>query len=673
MAEAEHGEDLRGGRGASSLGLVATALVPGALTAYFAFNDGGFFTGSVSLVAAELALALAAWFALARRPLAGLGGFSLTAVVALGAFAAWTLASSEWSDSPARATPEYVRALLYGLVLLLFAALPYSLKRVRWMLYGLVAAIVATCVVALIARTMPDVIYTATTVHPERLSHPLGYWNSLGILAAIGIVLCGHLACSTRDHWAWRVVGAAAVPLLATTLYYTFSRGSTWAALGAVALYVVVGRPRALLSGALATGPATLYALTAANPANALTGPDPLSPAALAAGDEVATALAASVIAAAVIRGALLPLDAWLDGLRLGDRARRPVLASLAVVGAAGLLAGCAALNVPSVVETKYAEFTADDDRVSSYAGSSRLLSAGSNGRREHWDVALAAYRSDPLQGSGAGMYDVDWSQRRDGSVSVRDAHSLYLEVLGELGLPGLVALALALLLIVGAFAYRARGPNRALYAALLAAGLGWAVHAGIDWDWEMPVVTLWLFAFGGAALARTRDGSGVPTKGNAAIRLGAMVVFLALAVLPATLAMSESRLTTAIAAFKGGDCGTARAEARRALLAMEQRPTPYQLIAFCDMRERRYRSALAAVRSALERDPHNWELHYGVAAARAAVGMDPRGAVRRAARSNPNESLVQSARVDFRGTSKQRWRRAGRSAPLLPPVQGDP
>jgi hypothetical protein len=39
---------------------------------------------------------------------------------------------------------------------------------------------------------------------------------------------------------------------------------------------------------------------------------------------------------------------------------------------------------------------------------------------------------------------------------------------------------------------------------ATAAAGFGvFAVHAGIDWDWEMPVVTLAALGCAGAVLAR--------------------------------------------------------------------------------------------------------------------------------------------------------------------------
>jgi len=65
----------------------------------------------------------------------------------------------------------------------------------------------------------------------------------------------------------------------------------------------------------------------------------------------------------------------------------------------------------------------------------------------------------------------------------VRDAHSLYLETAAELGLVGLLALALFL----GGIAAAARRGPPTLVAVLVA----FALHAGLDWDWELPALTL--------------------------------------------------------------------------------------------------------------------------------------------------------------------------------------
>ena len=227
-------------------------LLPGAMMTLLAFRSGGFYVGATSLAAAEMAIVVGLRFALAKRPLQGVSAPLVVAVVAMGLFAGWTLLSANWSDSVARALPAYSRALLCGLMLLFFGMLPFNPRRIRWIVYGVAAAAVIVCVAALTARLLPHIIFDPTLVKEHRLGYPLTYWNTLGILACIGTVLCAHLACSTRDGPVARILGAAAVPLLILTLYYTLSRGGIWAAPAALVVYAIVGRPRALLSGVIA-------------------------------------------------------------------------------------------------------------------------------------------------------------------------------------------------------------------------------------------------------------------------------------------------------------------------------------------------------------------------------------------------------------------------------------
>lgn len=646
-------------------------LLPGALTFFLSVRSGGFYVGATSLAAAEMALVVGLRFALARRPLRGVSRPLAMAGVAMACFCAWTLLSANWSHTVARAFPEYSRALLYGLTLLFFGMLPFNVQRIRWMVYGVAGVAVVICAAALIARLLPHVIFDPTLVHEHRLGYPLTYWNALGILACVGVALCVHLACSTRDSPVARVLGAAAVPLFALTLLYTLSRGGIWAAVGAVILYAALGRPRGLISGAIATVPTTLIAIVVATPTGALTESYPSGMA--GEGTHVALVLAGCILGATVLRAALLPLDSWLVGLKLPERARRPVLTgatALALVLAVGIAA-----NAPNVVQAKYREFT-DRANTSPAAGEARLLSARPEGRFDLWHVALNGYRENRFHGSGAGTYALRWQRERPNGGQVVNAHSLYLEVLGELGIVGLVLLLVVMGLILGAFAWRARGPDRPLFAALLAAGLAWAIHAGVDWDWQMPAVSLWFFALGGAALARSlrrRRRSEARDVRNAALRVGGLVACLFVAIVPAQLAISQARLNSAIAALKVGNCRVAQTDANSALSAVSQRPTPYAVIAYCDIRRGRYRSATIALRRALQRDPHNWELHYGLAVARAGAGLDPRAAARRAAALNPYESLAHSAPFRFRGHNKRAWERAARRAPLIPPMPGDP
>jgi len=115
-------------------------------------------------------------------------------------------------------------------------------------------------------------------------------------------------------------------------------------------------------------------------------------------------------------------------------------------------------------------------------AGSGRLTSVQSN-RSAYWRVAAEVFVDHPLRGVGSGSFRVEWLQRRPFAESVRDAHSLYLETAAELGLVGVLALAAFLAGAVLA----ARAGNVAAVAPLVA----FALHAGIDWDWEMPALSL--------------------------------------------------------------------------------------------------------------------------------------------------------------------------------------
>ena len=100
---------------------------------------------------------MAALLALLVRVVLAPGAFarpSLAAVVALAAFAgfaAWTLASSIWSDAPARALLEYDRTLLYGALLAIFVSLGRTEGRAR----ALVAATALGCAVVGIAALGP--------------------------------------------------------------------------------------------------------------------------------------------------------------------------------------------------------------------------------------------------------------------------------------------------------------------------------------------------------------------------------------------------------------------------------------------------------------------------------------------------------------------------------------
>ena len=87
-----------------------------------------------------------------------------------------------------------------------------------------------------------------------------------------------------------------------------------------------------------------------------------------------------------------------------------------------------------------------------------RLTSVSSNGRLDYWGVAIDEFEASKLEGQGGGTFQIAWERERDFPGTVVDAHGLYPETLGELGLVGLVLLATALLAILVGLAVRIRG-----------------------------------------------------------------------------------------------------------------------------------------------------------------------------------------------------------------------
>jgi O-antigen ligase len=129
---------------------------------------------------------------------------------------------------------------------------------------------------------------------------------------------------------------------------------------------------------------------------------------------------------------------------------------------------------------------------VQSQAGAARLVTAKGT-RSDLYRVAIDGFEAHPLRGDGAGGFQVRWARTRRVDEDVRNAHSLELETLGELGLVGILLL-LAFLGAVVVAAVRSRlrpgGLGRGQSAAVAAGFAVWLAHSFVDWDWQMPAFT---------------------------------------------------------------------------------------------------------------------------------------------------------------------------------------
>ena len=175
-------------------------LLPGALIVFMGFNAGGYFPATPAVAALVLAQILLVRIMQSRSPFEGLAPATLVAIGALGLYALMTLASAFWSHASGRALIEFDRACLYLLILILFGTVRASASNMRWLIRGLVLGASIVCLAGLISRVLPDVWHTAPNVANERLSYPVTYWNTLGLLAVLGIVLAFHLTCSLRER-----------------------------------------------------------------------------------------------------------------------------------------------------------------------------------------------------------------------------------------------------------------------------------------------------------------------------------------------------------------------------------------------------------------------------------------------------------------------------------------
>lgn len=446
-----------------------------------AFASGGYFDE-----AREIALVVAWALVLAGIVLGAPLPARRVAWVALGAlaaFTAWVAIAGSWAQLAATARGDMERDVLYLGALTAAVLLLGGVGRLVEPL--LAAGTVVVAGYALAGRLVPGVVHlTATASAGGRLDQPLTYWNASGALAALGIVLTVRLAGEpSRPAWMRVAAAAGAVPLV-VALLLTFSRGALLAAVLGVVLVLLLAPTAAQLRAAacaLVPGAIAAFAATRSDAVRELQG-------GLGTreheGIVVLAALVVLVLAAAALQWLALgrPQRTWPVA-----PARR--LAGVALVAALVLIPLVTALAG-----------SGGGDSAGFGATTARLGSASSN-RADYWRVAWEAAGDQPLRGLGPGGFGPVWLRERPYPEAVKDAHSLPLETLTELGAVGL-ALLLALAGAIVVAAGQALRANAALAAGPAAVVATWFVHAAIDWDWEMPALTLVAVACAGWLLS---------------------------------------------------------------------------------------------------------------------------------------------------------------------------
>jgi hypothetical protein len=413
---------------------------------------------------------------------------SLVALACLATLAVWTLVSVAWAPISGDAWRGGQIAVLYAGALL-GAGLALRGRPLRAVEPALAAGVLIVVGYGLSERLLPGVLHFARSVSAEgRLEQPLTYWNAMGELAALGFVLCARLAGDGgRPTWLRAAAAGAAAPL-GMGLYITFSRGALFAAAAGLVALTVLAPRREQLAGTLLVLGAGAVAAVATVP---FAGVAALSGVLGLRERDGAIVLVLLVVIAALAAGGQAVAGRRVRPGELGLPPRAP-LAATAVI--------CAGLALAILVG---AHESSGSQSLS--GGATRLTSLQSN-RYGYWSVALRAFATEPLRGIGAGGWAVDWLRWRTVNEGAQDAHSLELQTLAELGVVG----AVLLLGVLGGIAAAARRALRASPAAAgpVAALVVYLAHSPLDWDWQMPAVTLVATALAGAVLALAGDAA---------------------------------------------------------------------------------------------------------------------------------------------------------------------
>jgi O-antigen ligase len=583
------------------LGRAALGVAVGLGLAGIAFDNGGYFPTAWSWGALVALTVIAAVLVLgdAVRP----SGFALASFGGLAGFAAWTWLALLWSDNPAATVLEGQRVLLYVAVL---AALVLLVRRstAPVLLTATLVAIFLASGYGLLTRLFPERLGVYDPVAAYRLEEPLTYWNALGVFAGMGALLALGFTARGRSL-AGRALAGATLPLLFSTIYFTFSRGAWVATAIGFALAVAVDPRRLqLLFTAVVLAPAAALAVLLSSHQDALTRTDAPLSAASHDGHRLAVYL---LVLAAV--SALVALGLALAEKRIVPprQARLAFSGALVVVLVASLLAVFVRYGGPVTLARKgYDSFTTTSGTTPVNLNK-RLFTFSGSYRSELWHVAWDDYRDHPLLGSGPGTYEQYWNQHRPIQHKVRDAHNLYLEVLAELGPVGLFLLLLALGAPLAAGAL-ARGHPLAPLA--LAAYAAFLVHASVDWDWEMAAVTIAALACAAALLAAA-DQRDAPPLLSPRVRAAGVVAGLALAVVAFVGVIGSSALAASDRALTKGRYDEAASQARKAARWWRWSPDPWRQLGDVQSDQGDDDAARASYRRAISKDGKDWLLWY--------------------------------------------------------------
>jgi len=594
-----------------------------------AAENGGYYPTTWNWAALALAWAAAAVFLVRDR--VTVGRLELVMIGTLFAFVGWVALSALWTASLPSTVLEVERDVVYPAGALAAAAV-FDRQSSRHLLGAICAAITLVSWYALATRIFPDRVATFDAFGGYRLFRPIGYWNALGLFAAMGMLLALGFAARGRQTGT-RLLAAASLVVLAPTLYFTYSRGA-WIALaiGFVTAIALDRRRLQLITTALVVAPAPIVGVLYASRLRGLTHVDASFARATHDGHRLALLLVVLALGGAALSWAQGRVEA---GPFVPPWVRVGYVAALVLAVVVGLSLIVARYGSPETLARKgWNQFATSSPSGSRTNLNARLFSASGSGRTILWGHAWRAVRAHPLLGTGAGTYETWYLRHRADALKVRDAHNLYLETLAEVGPIGLAILLAALLTPLVA-AVRAR--KRSLTPIAAGAYVAFLVHASVDWDWELSAVTLAGLLCGVAVTIAARGDETMPRLRRSRYvlaGLGAAVAALAIVGLLGNIPASHAGK-----AVRAGKWVEARNDARKAIRWEPWSADGWRRLGQAELGLRQLGAARGDLRTSIRKDPQNWDRWFDLALATS--GTERRRAIESALALNPHSPEI--------------------------------
>ena len=604
-------------------GGAATWLLAALLVVYLGLENGGYDPIPRDQVGVAVWWLLLLGVAVQALPVPGRTRPALAALGLLGGFAVWTALAMGWTASEERTATEIARVATYLGVLALGVCLVTRRRAgARQVLHGVAFGLAFLAALGVLSRLHmawfpPNELgQVLPGIEIERrLAYPLGYSSAMGAMAGMTLpLLLG--ATGTARTLAGQALAAAAIPVVGLALYLATSGTGAAVAVVAMAAFLALSPDRLpkLLTLAAGAGGAALLAL-AVHSRDALARGLP-TPAAEAQGTAtiwIALAVCAGVALAQVlvsmaVRGVDRP-----SLLGIGRRE------ALIATGVALLFAVPVALaaGLPHEVSHRWEVFKRHGGGSSAGPSSpGSILTSTSSGRYQFWESAVEANQTATWKGIGPGTFEFWWERHGAYAGFVRNAHSLYLESLAELGVVGfLLILGFALTVLgIGAVRSLRAPPERRLVLATATAGAaGFAMAAALDWVWQLGALAaafmlLAAVAVSGCSVRTSRRRRRTKRRNRNRVQRVVTVAVAAVALLAiwfplsGAVHMRQSQLDAA-----RGDLAGALSEAKDAADAQPYATSP--LLQEALVREQQGRPAPAAppARSAVAKEPDNW------------------------------------------------------------------